>query len=75
MHHHIITIYPLLLVLACESRITVSVASKRFSQSDNSKIVAEELYSTEWLNPDSATASWNSICESRPRKGNWRLRW
>jgi len=48
--------YPLLLVLACESRVTISVANKRFSQSDKSNIVAEELFGTEWLNPDSATA-------------------
>lgn len=47
--------YPLLLVLACESRVTLSVANKRFSQSEKSKIVAEEIFSTDWLNPDSAT--------------------
>ncbi|NNM84939.1 MAG: DUF4391 domain-containing protein [Phycisphaerales bacterium] len=48
--------YPLLLVLACDSRVAISVANKRFSQAETSKIVAEELFSTEWLNPDSATA-------------------
>ena len=49
--------YPLLLVLACESRVAISVANKRFSQNDKGKIVAEELYNTEWLNPEAATAA------------------
>jgi hypothetical protein len=56
--------YPLLLVLACESRVAISVANKRFSQSDKSKIVAEELFSTEWLNPDSPTAVENDFLVS-----------
>ena len=47
--------YPVLLLLACESRVAISMANKRFSQSDGNKIIAEELYSTDWLNPDAAT--------------------
>ena len=47
--------YPVLLLLACESRVAISVASKRFSQSERDKIIAEELCTTDWLNPDAAT--------------------
>jgi hypothetical protein len=47
--------YPVLLLLACESRVAISVATKRFSQSERNKIIAEELFSTDWLNPDAAT--------------------
>ncbi|MGC9261205.1 MAG: DUF4391 domain-containing protein [Phycisphaerae bacterium] len=47
--------YPVLLLLACESRVAISMAHKRFSQSDRNKIIAEELFSTDWLIPDFAT--------------------
>ena len=56
--------YPLLLVLACDSRAAVSVAGKRFSQSDKSQIVAEELLSTEWLNPDTTITLENDFLNS-----------
>jgi hypothetical protein len=47
--------YPVLLLLACESRVAISVANKRSSQSERDKVIAEELFSTDWLDPDAAT--------------------
>ncbi len=47
--------YPMLLVLACESRAAISLAGKRFNQADHSKVVAEEFFITDWFSPAAAT--------------------
>ncbi len=44
--------YPVLLVLACESRVAMSLAEKCFGQADRSKIVADGFFTTDWLPPD-----------------------
>ena len=43
--------YPVLLVLACESRVAMSLAEKCFSQADRSKIVADGFFTTNWFSP------------------------
>ena len=49
--------YPLLLVLACDSRTALSLAAKRFNQADRGQIVVEEYFATAWLSPDTATGA------------------
>lgn len=48
--------YPLIVIFAFESSVAFSLAPKRFSQAEKGAIVAEEFYSTGWINTESATA-------------------
>ena len=43
--------YPLLLIFTFQNTLSLSVASKRFSQADKEAIIADKFYTTDWLNP------------------------
>jgi len=44
--------YPLLLIFVHEDTFAVSLAHKRFSQAEREKIVVDEFFFTDWINPN-----------------------
>jgi len=47
--------YPLALVFVHENAIAVSLAHKRFSQAEREKIVVDEFFFTDWIDPNVST--------------------
>ncbi len=46
--------YPLIVVFADENNICVNISPKRINKNDNSKLVVEESYFTQWINLDNS---------------------
>ena len=56
---HTLIPYPIILLLAREDNLVISLADKRINQADHSKLVIEHMYNSHWLNQAELTKNDN----------------
>lgn len=58
---HTLIPYPVILLIELGDELAISLADKRINQADNSKLVIEYIYNTNWLSSISLTEAENSF--------------
>lgn len=61
--------YPLLLAFSCQTACSLSLAPKRFSQAEKGALVAEEYFTTGWINLQKPSTVEQAFLESLPLSG------